>query len=81
MLAGTGTLVRGIDTTALVATLNSAGIEVAPTADGALLTDADSESIGRAAAAGGVVLLELRAADGGGLEDLFLSLTSEAGTR
>ena len=31
--------------------------------------------VGRAAAAAGVVLTELRAADGGGLEDLFLTLT------
>ena len=32
--------------------------------------------MGRAAAAAGVVLLELRPADTGGLEELFLSLTS-----
>ena len=37
---------------------------------------AEAEAVGRAAAAAGVVLLELRPADTGGLEELFLSLTA-----
>ena len=39
--------------------------------------DADTEAIGRAAAGAGVILLELRAAESGGLEQLFLSLTAD----
>ena len=45
-------------------------------AAGARLVDAPAEAIGRAAADGGVVLLELRPADGSGLEELFLRLTT-----
>ena len=39
--------------------------------------EAEAEAVGRAAAAAGLVLVELRPADGGGLEELFLSLTRE----
>jgi ABC-2 type transport system ATP-binding protein len=38
--------------------------------------EAEAEAVGRAAAAAGVVLVELRPAEGAGLEELFLSLTS-----
>ena len=44
--------------------------------DGGLLVDAPAETVGRAAADAGVVLLELRPADGAGLEELFLTLTA-----
>ncbi|GFJ83090.1 hypothetical protein Phou_072700 [Phytohabitans houttuyneae] len=51
------------------------------TPDGAFLAQADAEAVGRAAAEAGVVLLELRPADGAGLEQLFLELTANGGTR
>ena len=38
--------------------------------------DATAEQVGRAAAAAGQVLVELRAADGAGLEELFFTLTA-----
>ena len=38
---------------------------------------ADCESVGRAAARAGVVLLELRPADDGALERMFLALTGD----
>ena len=40
------------------------------------IADADPETVGAAAHAGNVILSELRAAEGEGLEGLFLSLTS-----
>ena len=47
-----------------------------PGSDGALLVEGEAEAVGRAAAAAGLVLIELRPADTGGLEELYLSLTS-----
>jgi ABC-2 type transport system ATP-binding protein len=76
LLAGTGVLVRALDPPALAAALAEAGLDATPGAGGALLVDADAEAVGRAAAAAGVVLLELRPADGAGLEELFLTLTA-----
>jgi ABC-2 type transport system ATP-binding protein len=77
LLAASGVVVRGLDPAALGAALADAGLTAAPGADGALVVEADAEAVGRAAAAAGVVLLELRPADTGGLEQLFLSLTRE----
>ena len=45
--------------------------------DGGLRVDADPELVGEAAHRAGVVLRELRAADGAGLEEMFLELTAE----
>ena len=77
LLASTGVVVRGLDTPALHQSLADAGLTATPGADGALLVEAEAEAVGRIAAADGHVLLELRPADGGGLEELFLSLTRE----
>ncbi len=76
LLASTGVIVRGLDPEALHLALADAGLSATPGSDGALLVEAEAEAVGRAAAAAGVVLLELRPADTGGLEELFLSLTS-----
>jgi ABC-2 type transport system ATP-binding protein len=76
LLASTGVIVRGLDPVALHEALADAGLTATPGSDGALLVEAEAEAVGRAAAAAGVVLLELRPADTGGLEELFLSLTS-----
>ncbi|MBO2450048.1 ATP-binding cassette domain-containing protein [Actinomadura barringtoniae] len=74
-----GVLVRGLDPAALHAALTAAGLAVRPEADGSFVVQASAEAVGRAAAAAGTVLLELRQAqDGGGLEQLFLSLTHGA---
>ena len=40
-------------------------------------TDADPEHVGKVALAAGVPLVELRTADGAGLEDMFLELTAD----
>jgi ABC-2 type transport system ATP-binding protein len=79
LLAASGVIVRGTDPAALHEALADAGLVATPGSDGALLVEAEAEDVGRAAAAGGVVLLELRPADGGGLEELFLSLTTTTG--
>jgi ABC-2 type transport system ATP-binding protein len=78
LLAASGTIVRGLDPEALELALDNAGLSATPTMDGGLLVDAEPEAVGRAAAFAGVVLVELRPAEGAGLEELFLSLTSGA---
>jgi ABC-2 type transport system ATP-binding protein len=76
LLASTGVIVRALDPAALHEALADAGLTATPGSDGALLVEAEAEDVGRAAAAAGVILVELRPADTGGLEELFLSLTA-----
>jgi ABC-2 type transport system ATP-binding protein len=76
LLASTGMSVRATDEMALQKALADAGLSSTRARDGAFLVDGNAEAIGRAALAAQVVLLELRPADGGGLEQLFLTLTS-----
>ncbi len=79
LLAGSGTRVRSLDPAALGAALRAAALPVIGTAqDGGLVVDAPADQVGRAAAAAGLPLVELRAADGAGLEELFFSLTGGA---
>jgi ABC-2 type transport system ATP-binding protein len=75
LLAAAGVVVRALDRASLEAALDDAGLAFTQGADGAALVEAGAEEVGRAAAAAGVVLLELRPAEGAGLEQLFLSLT------
>ncbi len=78
LLAGSGTVVRGLDPDALNTALTVAGLSIEPLLDGGFRVDATAEAVGRAAAAAGQVLLELRESDSAGLEDLFFQLTSPA---
>jgi ABC-2 type transport system ATP-binding protein len=78
LLAGTGTLVKALDSELLLSALKRDNLTATPASDGAYVVDAEAVAVGRAAAAAGVVLTELRRADGGGLEELFLTLTREA---
>ncbi|HWJ66150.1 MAG TPA: ATP-binding cassette domain-containing protein [Nocardioides sp.] len=78
LLAGAGTLVRAADGTALAAALQAAGITARPTSGGAVLAEADLTRVGRTAFAAGIAVTELRAADGAGLEEMFLALTAES---
>jgi ABC-2 type transport system ATP-binding protein len=80
LLTSRGTVVRGTDPAALERALTAAGIAVSPGLAGALVADAEPEAVGRAAAEAPVVLVELRPADGGGLEELFRSLTGSTDT-
>lgn len=80
LLAGDGgTLVRARDPQALRTALDRAGLtvdEVDGRVDGRLLVQAGPEAVGQVAAQTGAVLLELRPADNGGLEQMFLALTA-----
>ncbi|WP_211357328.1 ABC transporter ATP-binding protein [Nocardioides rubriscoriae] len=75
LLAGSGTLVRARDLDALHRALTESAVTFSPL-DGGFRADADAELVGKVAHAAGVPLLELRAADGAGLEEMFLELTA-----
>jgi ABC-2 type transport system ATP-binding protein len=75
LLASSGTLVRSANQAALERALIEAGIEISAS-NGALIVGAEPEAIGVAAMLANVPLIELRTADHGGLEQLFLSLTA-----
>ncbi len=75
LLGGAGTLVRAADPEALGRALAGAGLAAGPAPGGAVLVQAELAEVGPVLAAAGVVVLELRPADGAGLEELFLSLT------
>jgi ABC-2 type transport system ATP-binding protein len=76
LLGATGVVVQTLDPDALREALTRAGIATTPGGDGALLVEGEAVDVGRVAAAEGIVLTELRPADGAGLEELFLSLTA-----
>jgi ABC-2 type transport system ATP-binding protein len=78
LLSQTGLHARATDPQALAQALTAAGLPHEHRPGGRFLIDAPAESIARAALAQGVVLLELREPDAGGLEELFLSLTNPA---
>ena len=77
LLSSSAVFVRGLDDAALADALTAAGVEFTRATGGGLQTDRSAEDVGRAAAAAMVVLTELRAADGAGLEEMFLSLTAD----
>ena len=77
LLQAAGTVVRSPDRAALERALAAADIEATGSADGSFHTRADITEVGRAAYSGGVLLTELRTADSGGLEDMFLELTAD----
>jgi ABC-2 type transport system ATP-binding protein len=76
LLQTAGTFVKAADPSALANALTAAGITAGPSGDHGMRTEADPATVGRAAAAAGVALVELRPADGAGLEEMFLQLTS-----
>jgi len=81
LLATAGTLVRTSDVPTLAGALTAAGLTHLPSAAtgsaDALRVEADPEIVGQVALRAGVPLVELRAADGAGLEEMFLELTAE----
>jgi ABC-2 type transport system ATP-binding protein len=76
LLHEAGTIVRADDVVGLELALTAWGLTAHPTGDGSLRTEADAALVGRVALGAGVALTELRAADGAGLEEMFLELTS-----
>ncbi|KAA1397617.1 ABC transporter ATP-binding protein [Aeromicrobium ginsengisoli] len=81
LLATAGTLVRTPDVTALAQSLSASGVAFTKSAatggDDVLRVDADTETVGRVALEARVLLLELRPAEGAGLEEMFLELTAD----
>ena len=77
LLAAAGTVARARDAAALVAALQQAGVAATVHPDGSVHTDATTDRVGEVALAAHLVLTELRAADGAGLEEMFLELTAD----
>ncbi|MBK8077946.1 MAG: ATP-binding cassette domain-containing protein [Kineosporiaceae bacterium] len=78
LLQAVGSTVTALDPDRLDAVLRAAGYVVRSRSGATLTVDAYGEQIGRAAASAGVVVTELRPANGAGLEQLFLELTSDS---
>jgi ABC-2 type transport system ATP-binding protein len=77
LLESAGTLVRTGNVVELARALELDGIHTVPTGQDGLRVEADADLVGKVALAAGVPLTELRAADGAGLEEMFLELTAE----
>ena len=77
LLQTRGAYVKPEDPAALQQALSAAGIEALASGDGGFRAEAEPVEIGRAAATAGVVLVELKRAEGAGLEEMFLQLTSD----
>ncbi len=77
LLESAGTLVRTSNVVELARALELDGIHTVPTGQDGLRVEADADQVGKVALAAGVPLTELRAADGAGLEEMFLELTAE----
>jgi len=77
MLQTAGTFAKAVDQRALVQALSQSGIVSSPSGDGGLRTDAEPIQVGKIAAGADIALVELRPADGAGLEELFLQLTAD----
>jgi ABC-2 type transport system ATP-binding protein len=81
LLSASGMVVKARDPGALRAALSRNGLTGTDTTDGGVAVQADAETIGRVAADAGIPLLELRPAGAGGLEQMFLTLTSSDSAR
>ncbi|NUR07932.1 MAG: ATP-binding cassette domain-containing protein [Nocardioidaceae bacterium] len=77
LLQARGAFVKAVEHERLVDALARDGVHVMPSGDG-LRSDAEPLQIGKVAAAEGITLVELRPAEGAGLEEMFLELTSES---
>jgi ABC-2 type transport system ATP-binding protein len=77
LLRSAGSFVRSPDSGALTQALLDSGVTSAPVGPDGLLAHAEVAQVGRIAFAAGVPVIELRAADGAGLEEMFLELTAE----
>jgi ABC-2 type transport system ATP-binding protein len=71
-----GAFVRAVEHDRLVDALHREGITALPSGDG-LRSDAETIHVGKVAAANNITLIELRPAEGEGLEEMFLQLTAD----
>jgi ABC-2 type transport system ATP-binding protein len=77
LLQTAGTFVRSANQDELRLALFRSGVDATPSGAGGLRTEADPALVGKIANDADVPLIELRAADGAGLEEMFLELTSD----
>jgi len=77
LLRSAGSMLRALDRDLVARALLDAGITSTLVGPDGLLAHAEAAHVGTIAFAAGVPLLELRPADGAGLEDMFLQLTAE----
>ncbi len=77
LLEAAGTLARSFDADALGRALTASGIHHTRATGDALRVEAEPELVGKVALAAGIALVELRPADGAGLEEMFLELTAD----
>jgi ABC-2 type transport system ATP-binding protein len=77
MLRSTGSLVRTSERDRVAAALTASGISSSAAGTDGLVAHADAEQVGKVVFAAGVQVTELRPADSGGLEDIFLELTAQ----
>jgi ABC-2 type transport system ATP-binding protein len=76
LLQTRGAYVRAVESEALLDALRREGIAALPSGEG-LRSDAEAIQVGKVAAAHNITLVELRPAEGEGLEELFLQLTAD----
>jgi ABC-2 type transport system ATP-binding protein len=77
LLRSAGSVVRTTGRELLVGALTESGVTSSPVGEDGLLAQADAEQVGKIAFAAGLPVIELRPADGAGLEEMFLQLTSD----
>jgi len=77
MLRSTGSLVRTSERDRVAAALTASGISSSAVGADGLLAHAEAEQVGKVVFAAGVQVTELRPADSGGLEEIFLELTAQ----
>jgi ABC-2 type transport system ATP-binding protein len=77
MLRSSGSLVRTTERDRVAAALTASGISSSAVGTEGLLARADAEQVGKVVFAARVQVSELRPADSGGLEDIFLKLTAQ----
>ena len=77
LLQAAGSVVRTPEPERLAMALHTEGIASSSTGPEALRAEAEPDVVGRIAFAAGLPVLELRPADGAGLEEMFLELTAD----
>ena len=77
LLGAAGSMVRTPDRTTLAAALAADGVTSSYVGPDGLLAQAEADRVGHTAFSAGVPVLELRPADGTGLEEMFLQLTAD----
>ena len=77
LLRSAGSVLRTPDRDVAAGALLNSGITATPVGTDGLLVHAETAEVGMIAFSAGIPLLELRPADGAGLEEMFLELTAE----